>query len=159
MNVLLAKKQIVSTPLLNTYILPTLCCINSTFCRWCWSGLPPTTALAAPPCTRLKRSVGDQSEPSSKICFWQVWGQYIIHWVTGQNHATQAAGTGTHSTHSTQLNSTLSTHKTQRMQLPDVHDEQHYPPSDFTIFSRRDIQRACLRTWQGLSQLRPVQPC
>ena len=69
MNVLLAKKQIVSTPLLNTYILPTLCCINSTFCRWCWSGLPPTTALAAPPCTRLKRSVGDQSEPSSKICF------------------------------------------------------------------------------------------
>ena len=45
------------------------------------------------------------------------------------------------------------------MQLPDVHDEQHYPPSDFTIFSRRDIQRACLRTWQGLSQLRPVQPC
>ena len=65
------------------YILPTLCCINSTFCRWCWSGLPPTTALAAPPCTRLKRSVGDQSEPSSKICFWQVWGQYIIHWVTG----------------------------------------------------------------------------
>ena len=77
------KKQIVSTYLLNTYILPTLCCINSTFCRWCWSGLPPTTALATPPCTRLKRSVGDQSEPSSKICFWQVWGQYIIHWVTG----------------------------------------------------------------------------
>ena len=45
------------------------------------------------------------------------------------------------------------------MQLPDVHDEQHYPPSDFTTFPRRDIQRACLRTWQGLSQLRPVQPC
>ena len=87
MNVLLAnllKKQTDSFHLsLNTYILPTLCCINSTFCRWCWSGLPPTTALAAPPCTRLKRSVGDQSEPSSKICFWQVWGQYIIHWVTG----------------------------------------------------------------------------